>query len=145
HNKGRIWRILAGDESHARKPNLAKMDANGLVAELESVNVWRRLTAQRRLVERGQKDVVPALGKLCREGKTPQGRLHALYTLDGFNALEPALVERALSDDHYGVRLHALQLAERWLNKQPKLLAKAVALAEDPHIKVRLQLAFSLG
>src|SRR5262249_47884094 len=85
------------------------------------------------------------LGKLCREGNTPQGRLHALYTLDGLNALETALVEQALSDVHYGVRLHALQLAERWLDKQPALLTKAVALGEDPHLKVRLRLAFSLG
>src|SRR5262249_9381755 len=145
HDRGRIWRILAGDASHARKPNLAQTDANGLVAELDSANVWRRLPAQRLRVERGEKGIVPALGKLFREGITPQGRLHALFTLDGLNALEPALVEQALSDAHYGVRLHALQLAERWLDKQPALLAKAGALAEDPHFKVRLQLAFSLG
>src|SRR5262249_5614610 len=30
-------------------------------------------------------------------------------------------------------------------DKQPALLTKAVALVEDPHLKVRLQLAFSLG
>src|SRR5262249_15902814 len=145
HDKGRIWRILAGDASHARKPNLAKIDAAGLVAELDSANVWRRLTAQRLLAERGEKGIVPALEKLCREGKTQQGRLNALYTLDGLNALEPGHVEGALSDPHYGVRFHALELAERWLDKQPALLTKAVALAEDPHFKVRLQLAFSLG
>src|SRR5262249_37117782 len=93
HDKGRIWRILAGDASRAHKPNLANMDANDLVAELESANVWRRLTAQRLLVERRQKDIVPALEKLCREGKTPQARLHALYTLDGLRTLEPAHVQ----------------------------------------------------
>src|SRR5262249_26189124 len=141
HDKGRIWRILAGDASRARRPNLAKTDDNALVAELDSANVWRRLTAQRLLVERGEKGIVPALGKLCRQGRTPQGRLHALYTLDGLNALDPARVERALSDAHYGVRLHALQLAERRLDKQQALLTKAVTMAEDPHPKVRLQLA----
>jgi hypothetical protein len=68
-----------------------------------------------------------------------------LYTLEGLNGLEPGFVERALSDEHYGVRVHALRLAERWLDRSPSLLAKVVWLAEDAHPKVRLQLAFSLG
>src|SRR5262249_3892109 len=78
HDFGRIWRILAGDVSHARKPDLAKTEPNGLVAELDSANVWRRLTAQRLLVERGEKAIIPGLEKLCGGGITPLGRLQAL-------------------------------------------------------------------
>jgi putative membrane-bound dehydrogenase-like protein len=142
---GRIWRILAGDAAKAKKPNLAKASTTDLIAELSSLNIWHRLTAQRLLVERGEKKAEGALKELCRDGSTPQARVHALYALEGLDALEPALVNQALGDQHYGVRLHVLHLAERWLDKEPALLAKAVALADDPHPKVRLQLAFSLG
>jgi putative membrane-bound dehydrogenase-like protein len=145
HDKGRVWRILASDPPRERTRNLAKADLGALVAELGSPVVWRRLTAQRLLVERREQAVVPALKELCAKGATPQARLHALYTLEGLEALEPKLVERALRDEHHGVRVHALQLAERWLDKEPGLFTKAVALAADSHPKVRLQLACSLG
>jgi putative membrane-bound dehydrogenase-like protein len=145
YDKGRIWRVLAGDATPERKANLAMADANDLVAELGSPNIWRRITAQRLLVERGEKKAVPALKKLAASGSTPQARLHALYTLDGLGALESERVERALGDEHYGVRVNALQLVERWFNKEPSLLKAALKLTDDAHPKVRLQLAFSLG
>jgi putative membrane-bound dehydrogenase-like protein len=145
HDKGRIWRIVPAQSYPEQTSNLARADSLDLVAELASPIAWRRLTAQRFLVERGDQKMIPALKDLCERGATPQARLHALYTLEGLNGLEPGLVQRALSDEHYGVRVHALRLAERWLDQAPSLLAKVVALAEDTHPKVRLQLAFSLG
>lgn len=145
HDKGRIWRIKASDPPKGRPWNLSKVDAGDLVAELASPVVWRRLTAQRLLLERREKKVIPALKELSVKGLTPQARLHALFSLDGLNALEPGLVERALGDDHYGVRVNALRLAERWLDKEPGLFTKVAALANDIHPKVRLQLACSLG
>jgi putative membrane-bound dehydrogenase-like protein len=145
HDKGRVWRILFGDATPKLKANLAEAGAGDLVTELASPNVWRRLTAQRLLVERGEKKPAPALKELAHKGSTPQARLHALYSLEGIDALEPEPVEGALGDDHYGVRVNALQLAERWLDTEPSLLQKAVALTDDAHPKVRLQLAFSLG
>jgi putative membrane-bound dehydrogenase-like protein len=144
-DRGRIWRIRYGDGPLARPPNLAEASSAKLVADVASPNVWRRLTAQRLLVERGDKTAVPALKDLCRSAEAPQARLHALYTLDGLDALQPELVERALEDAHFGVRLHGLKLAERWLDKEPALLAKVLQRANDPHPKVRLQLAFTLG
>jgi putative membrane-bound dehydrogenase-like protein len=145
YDKGRIWRVLAGDATPERKANLAKADANDLVAELASPNVWRRITAQRLLVERQEKKAAPALKELARKGPTPQARLHALHTLDGLSALEPELVKRMLGDEHHGVRVNALQLAERWFDKEPTLQETALTLTGDAHPKVRLQLAFSLG
>jgi putative membrane-bound dehydrogenase-like protein len=145
HDRGRIWRVLAGAPSRARAPDLAGAGADQLVAELASPNAWRRLTAQRLLVERGGNGAVPALKEVCRKGATPQARLHALWTLDGLDALGPDLVAGALADEHYGVRLHALKLAEPRLAGEPALLDKVLALADDPHPRVRLQLAFTLG
>jgi putative membrane-bound dehydrogenase-like protein len=144
-DRGRIWRLGYGEGVAGRQSNLARASADELEAELASPNAWRRLTAQRLLVERGDKAVVPGLIKLVRTGPTPQSRLHALYTLAGLSALEPDSLGQALDDPHYGIRWHALQLAEPWLDKKADLLAKALSLVEDPHPKVRLQLAFTLG
>jgi len=80
-----------------------------------------------------------------RQAKTPQARLHALYTLDGLDALAPAEVAHALRDENYGVRVHALRLSERWLAENSDLAAQAVALADDADPSVRLQAALSLG
>src|SRR5262249_4078604 len=145
HDKGRIWRIQASDPPKGRTWNLSKLDVGDLVAELASPVVWRPLTAQRLLLERCETKAIPALKELCVTGTTPQARLHALYSLEGLNALEPELVVRALGDEHYGVRVHALRLSERWLDKEPGLFTKVAALAGDIHPKVRLQLACSLG
>jgi putative membrane-bound dehydrogenase-like protein len=144
-NHGRIWRIVFEKMPPRSKADFAEKSGAELVAELGSGNSWRRLTAQRLLVERRDKKTIPTLKKLCREESTPQGRLHALYTLDGLDALEIPLVERALGDAHYGVRVHALRLAQRWLGKEANLLKHVLALVNDPHPKVRLQLALSLG
>jgi putative membrane-bound dehydrogenase-like protein len=144
-DRGRIWRVVPDQPRKDISSNLARGDTSALVAELTSPNVWRRLTAQRLLVERGDTKAVPDLKALAVTGKTPPARLHALYVLDGLGALTPDVVEQALADEHFAVRLHALQLAERWLDREPSLLGKAVAMVRDRHPKVRLQLAFSLG
>jgi putative membrane-bound dehydrogenase-like protein len=144
-DKGRVWRITFGARPVARPPVLAEADTKALVGELASPNAWRRLTAQRRLVERGAKAAVGPVRELCRRGRTPQARLHALYTLGGLGGLDAAVVRRALADAHHGVRVHALRLAERWLDREPALLSQVLKRVNDPHPKVRLQLALTLG
>src|SRR6185436_17514450 len=90
---GRIYRI-AYDK--APKPNplrLNKNDATELVAALKSDNMFWRMTAQRMLVERGQKDVVPALMRLVEDSSADElglnsGAIHALWILQGLGALD---------------------------------------------------------
>jgi putative membrane-bound dehydrogenase-like protein len=144
-DRGRVWRIVPAGSAVPRGRNLASASSLQLLMELSSPNAWRRLTAQRLLVSRADKSVIHPLAELARKGQTPQGRLHALYTLDGLGALKPDLVLGALTDPHYGVRWHALKLTERWLPTEPPVLAQVRKLADDSNAKVRLQLAFSLG
>lgn len=158
-DRGRIWRVVAGRPAagdgtpRARRGpggaypwvDLARCSAMELVAELEHPNAWRRKTAQRLLVERGDRTVAAALARMLHDGKTPQGRLHALYTLEGLRLLEPSQVAVALGDRHWALRVHGLMLSERWLDRHPELLEKAVALCEDAVPRVRLQAALSLG
>lgn len=76
---GRIWRV--SKEGAARKPLSAD-----LVSELTSPVAWRRMTAQRLLVERGR--VEPGLRDLALKGSR-----HALWTLEGLGALDAEVVE----------------------------------------------------
>jgi putative heme-binding domain-containing protein len=145
HDKGRIYRLTVEGTPKWRPFNLRKAPAVELVGQLSNDNPWWRETAQRLLVERGDRSALVPLRALVREGKTPQARLHALCTLDGLKALEPALVEQALGDSHFGVRTHAVRLAGPWLDQSRSLLEKALSLVDDPDAKVRLQLALTLG
>jgi putative membrane-bound dehydrogenase-like protein len=144
-DRGRVWRIVARANAVPRGPSLATASPEELVAELSGPNAWRRLTAQRLLVHRADKSVIAALTKQAQQGPRPQGRLHALYTLDGLGALDPKLAVAALDDPHYAVRWHGLKLAERSLATEPALLARVQRLADDSNGKVRLQVAFALG
>ncbi len=116
-----------------------------LVALLAHPNHWWRETAQRLLIERGDKASREPLVELARHGSTPNARLPALYTLDGQGLLQAGDVRFAFGDEGFGVRLHALQLAERWLDSDRTVFDQALKLTEDPDPRVRLQAALSMG
>jgi putative membrane-bound dehydrogenase-like protein len=92
-NSGRIYRIAYRGAPAAAPMRLDNATPPQLVAALRNDNMFWRLMAQRLLVERGQKDVVPALVALLndhtidKQGLNP-GALHALWTLDGLDAIE---------------------------------------------------------
>ena len=62
---------------------------------------------------RQDKSAIPALAQLTEQSASPLGRLHALYALDGLDALAEAYVLRALDDPDPGVREHGVRLSER--------------------------------
>ncbi len=127
------------------KVALGKESVEGLVSHLDDSNMWWRLTAQQLLVERQARSAVPALVRLATKAMSPEGRVHALWTLDGLQALEDESIERALHDSQPEVREQALRLADRRLRSSQRLQAAVVALADDPSPQVRFQLAFALG
>jgi mono/diheme cytochrome c family protein len=116
------------------------------VQTLSHPNGWRRDTAQRLLVERNDASVVPSLTSLATTAKDPRTRLHALWTLDGMERLEPATVLQALEDSSRDVRTSAVRLSERWLATGDAAMLKAViAHGTDADWSVRRQVAASLG
>ena len=86
------------------------------------------------------------LEKLAAESKLPQARMHALYALAGLHALTPAVVIARLADEHPRVREHAVRLSEPLAGESsPSCARSCIALADDPDMRVRYQLAFTLG
>ena len=145
HLQGRIYRIVHESTKSMARPHMSTESAFELVAHLESKIAWRRMTAQRVLVERQDKSAVEPLKKLARTSRSPLGKLHALWTLEGLNALQPGLVELALKDPEVGLRENALRLAEPLLAESASLNRAVLGMADDPHQRVRFQLAFTLG
>ncbi len=142
---GRIWRIVHDGNARDTSP-FASRTPQDLIAQLSHSNGWRRDTAQRLLVEQGDASVAPALVRLARDAGDERTRLHALWTLDGLDAITVAHVEVALTDRSPHVRAAAVRIAERWLAAPtPELRAAIEARAEDDDPRVRLQAAASLG
>src|SRR5690348_12840136 len=144
-DRGRIYRIVP-DGNPAPKPiKLGSASNADLVRELANPVIWWRRTAQRLLVDRKAIDAAPDLVRMVHESPSPVGRLHALWTLDGLGALQPAEIEHALADREAGVRENAIVLAEPRLASSPALVRKLIAMAKDPDAKVRFQLLCTLG
>jgi putative membrane-bound dehydrogenase-like protein len=119
---GRIWRIRPTKwRSTTTRPNLSRVRTAELAKYLDSANGWWRDTAQRLIVERGDRSVAGALEKMARRSPSPLGRLHALYTLDGLDVLKPELVRSAMHDSNPRVREHAIRLVERFLPDEAPL------------------------
>lgn len=142
---GRIYRVVHETTVRDTK-RMSNAPAAAIVETLSSPNGWWRDTAQRLLVERGDKSVAPALVTLASAATDWRVRLHALWTLDGLDAIEPAVVTAALDDPSRDVRASATRLAERWLGQTNHPIQSAVLeRLEDTDWAVRQQLAASLG
>jgi putative membrane-bound dehydrogenase-like protein len=148
NNRGRIYRIVPDGFKRPSQPRLGKATTRELVATLENPNGWHRDTASRLLYERQDKSAVPLLEHLVASSKSPLARMHALHSLEGLGELKEAQVLGALGDPDEAVREHAIKLSEKFFNHglpSEKLLSKLQDLANDPSIRVRYQLAFTLG
>jgi mono/diheme cytochrome c family protein/glucose/arabinose dehydrogenase len=143
---GRIYRVMHDSTRLDSSAPFASATPAQLVEALSHPNGWRRDTAQRLLVERADKSVVPALRKLVETATDPRARLHALWTLDGLDSVDPALVTKALNDSARDVRASAVRISERWLAEpNHPLHAEVLKRLDDQDWSVQEQLAASLG
>lgn len=114
---GRIYRVSHEDGSPSEMIDLTQSTPEELVALLEHENGWYRDHAQRLMVVQQQSDAVPALTELFNSDADPVARLHAFWTLDGLDAVEPDLVMSALGDEDRDIKTAALRIAEPFLGE----------------------------
>jgi putative membrane-bound dehydrogenase-like protein len=145
NDRGRIWRVVPDDFTQRPLPRLGQASIEELVALLEHPNGWHRETAARLLFERQDRAAAAHVEKLLAGCAHALGRLHALYVLDGLDALHESHVLTAMTDEHDALRRHGVVLAETLPSISSVLTEQLAALANDPAPVVRYQLAFTLG
>jgi len=125
-----------------------------LVAALKNDNLLWRLHAQRLLVERGNKDVVPALIKLISDKSVDEiglnpAAIHALWTLYGLGALDgkdkrsTTAAVAALKHPSAGVRRAAAMVLPRDETGRKALLAANALNDADAQVRMAALLALS--
>ncbi len=147
HDRGRIYRLTHRDAPRAPAADMSTLATKALARECANPLFWRRQTAQRLLVARGEKNAAPTLRGLLKSAE-PSVVIIALRTLDQLGALTPSDVQRFTSHADAAVRIHALQLADPWFAKdegRALLDATLTAAAAEPNPRVQIQFALSLG
>lgn len=144
---GRIYRIVPNHPlPHGDlKPNLGAAGSAELVKQLANPNGWHRFTAQRLLLERQDRAAIPELKQMAGNVASPEGRVHALWLLSYFGALEPEEVQNALKDPDWRIRKNALQISEPLLENSKQLGGAVLAMAADPDPPVQFQAALTIG
>jgi putative membrane-bound dehydrogenase-like protein len=154
HQRGRIYRIVYRGAPAAKKLSLSRTDPAGLISALAADNMLWRLHAQRLLVERGQKDVVPQLVALVRrqsvdEIGTNGGAFHALWTLQGLGELSTDTTEayraavEALKHPAAGVRKAAAMVLPHTLGASRAIVSAGLLHDADLHTRLAATLAIA--
>ncbi|HUR56375.1 MAG TPA: c-type cytochrome [Opitutaceae bacterium] len=143
---GRIFRIVPEGRPAPRATQIAVQTNAQWVQHLSHANAWWRETAQRLLVERRDEKTIPAVRQIATSG-APLGRVHALWTLEGMEALDRATIANALKSDAPVVLTAAIRLSERFFadDKSGELTTRLLALAREGAPEVKYQAVLSLG
>jgi glucose/arabinose dehydrogenase/mono/diheme cytochrome c family protein len=150
--RGRIYRLVYDGLGRGPQPRMLDESPAQLVSHLDHPNGWWRDNAQKELVIRGDKSVVPALRQIALgkmpSGKTPSalGQLHALWTLEGLDALDKDLLLALMKAEDAQLRRAAVWNSEIFLKKNDEqVLTTLASLKADPSYDVRTQVLLSLS
>lgn len=150
YTHGRIYRVGWNQAPNYQPISLSANDPAACIKALSNNNLFWRLHAQRLLVERGKKDIVPALIALIANKKVDElglnvGAIHALRTLEGLQALELPSVKAALSlalnHPSAAVRKNAVQVLPRTQAWSKVLIQKNVLNDKDTLVALHAVLA----
>jgi len=150
----RIYRVVY-EAAPAKRPfSLAGASPTELVAALRHPNMLWRKHAQRLLVERAERNVVPLLMELVKDTSVDEiglnvGAIHALWTMHGLGALAEsdsaavAVAVGALRHPSAGVRRNALKVIPRDEASLIAILKAGSVRDSDAHVRMAALLALS--
>jgi glucose/arabinose dehydrogenase len=150
--RGRIYRLVYDGMGRGPKPRMLDEPVSQLITYLDHPNGWWRDNAQKEIVIRGDKSVVEALKQMASGEQGPLlkkpsalGRLHALWTLEGLEAISKDVLFKAFQDEDAQVRRAAVWIGECYLKQNDaEMLTEMATLKDDESIDVRIQLVLSL-
>lgn len=126
---GRILRVKSKQASPRKAENLDTFSGTELVTALLDTNGWVRNRAQQYLIHKNGKEAIPQLETMAMDNKNPLAQLHALYALEGLNALSFDFLYALARDGNADVASHALVLMEDFANE--KEISRAKLLFEE--------------
>lgn len=145
--RGRIYRMVYdGIKPNKTAPKMLDMASNQLIPYLSHDNGWWRDNAQKLIVVRGDKSVVPDLKAIILNTNASQlGRIHAVWTLNGLKALDNETIFKLLKDKDPELRKTTIWAAEdRVIGGDEKLVNALAHLIDDTSADVRFQLLLTL-
>lgn len=148
NDKGRIYKITKSTNAEKNTPLIIdpeQLTNNNLIKRLSDKNIWWRKTAQWLLIDRKATDLVPALENIINNSNSPEGKLHALWTLDGLNKLSPQIVLKCLNDQTPFIRENAIKIAELHFINELAVINQLLQMKDDPDPRVRFQLTCTIG
>ena len=141
---GRIYRIVRQGAATRAQPFPMADNWQQRVELLRHPNGIVRDLAHRRLLQDPKPEVADATDEIARDRMAlPEARIQALSLLTGLQARAPQTLRQALQDASPSVRRFAIRMAEGL--HEPQMLDAVLALVNDEHPQVQLQLACSLG
>jgi mono/diheme cytochrome c family protein/glucose/arabinose dehydrogenase len=157
-NRGRIYRLVHDDYKAGPKPQLLIASNDELIGYLSHENGWWRDNAQKQLVMKNDQSVVPELKKIVLQQSsfvdklkfwkaepTALGRLHAMWTLEGLDAIDEEIVLYGLNDGDKEIKKAAIRLSEKFLAKDNQtILARLMKMKDEKDMGLKVQLALSL-
>lgn len=144
---GRIWRLKHIDTRKVDSPHMLDESPATLVTHLESNNGWTRDTAQKLLVLRQDKSIVPALKDMAKHDRSELARIHAIWTLEGLGALDSEFIRGRIADIDPHVRVAAIRASESLFkarNDDLHLDLKLAALDGSPEVAIQAMLTMNL-
>jgi mono/diheme cytochrome c family protein/glucose/arabinose dehydrogenase len=148
-SRGRIYKIIHEEESEGAKPQLLDKSAEQLISYLGHPNGWWRNTAQKLIILKNDKSVVPELAEIVEDNESMFSgdkdlaleRLHALWTIEGLDAITRDIVKLALVDKDPRVRAAAIKISDRFVEAGDTEMIEALKpLANDADFEVLQQL-----
>ena len=133
---GRVYRVVWKDGPASPIKSLAGASNAQLVSALDSGNIFWRQTAQRLLVDNRRTDAIPALKSMVKEKDGRPGAIHALWALDGLNALDRDLHRSALLAKDAALRRNAVRALES--SEAGSRLFFESGVVNDPDLQTRL-------
>jgi mono/diheme cytochrome c family protein len=148
HNWGRIWRItFDGTTPDRTQPRMYSETAAQLVRHLEHPSGWWRDTAQKLLVLRQDKSVIPALRTMAASSGNQLARIHALWTLEGLGGLEAGLLREIMRGPDSQMRIQSIRASESLYKAGDKSFAsdyRTLTKDADPNVVIQAMLTVNL-
>ena len=142
---GRIYRLRHQNFKPGPRPNMLNETSTQLAIHLTHPNGWWRDEAQKLLVLKNDRSVIPALRKLLFTHKNPLTRLHALWTLEGLDAIEPDVMKAAFDDTDPHLRAAMIRIFEPYFLAESDALLSLTDLTREKAHQVQTQLLLSLS